>query len=130
MNKQLPMAYLATKYTSYCPIKFIAKFIMWYRYHKVSKIVIDLMINGYVVFSPITHSHVAWTKSGIKDDVQTDHDFWMEQDYWFVDRCDIMFVYGSFDKTSKGVLREIKWAKEMGTEIVYLNKKGEVIEYA
>lgn len=126
INKKMPMAYLATRYTSHCPIKPLAKLIMWYRYRKVSKQVIKLMKKGYVVFSPITHSHVAWKLGKVKD-VQTDHTFWMSQDWWYVKRCDIMFVYGKFNSTSKGVIREIKWCDELGKEIIYLNRKGEEI---
>jgi hypothetical protein len=61
INRTLPMAYLASKYTSHFPIKFIANLIMRYRWHKVSQQVVNLMMEGYVVFGPITHSHVAWT---------------------------------------------------------------------
>ena len=131
INKKMPMAYLASQYTSHFPIKVIANIIMRYRWHMVSKQVFKIMQKGYVVFGPITHSHVAWSKAGIKDDVQTDHDFWMSQDWWYVKRCDTMFVYNyKYGGGSKGVDREIDWCVELGKEIIYLNKKGEVISDA
>jgi hypothetical protein len=131
IDKFKPMAYLASQYTSHFPIKFIAKLIMKYRWHMVSKQVVPLMMQGYVVFGPITHSHTAWVKAGIKDDVQTDHDFWMSQDWWYVSRCDIMFVYNyKYGGGSTGVDREIEWCKQMNKDIVYLNKKGNIITNA
>ena len=129
INKKLPMAYLASQYTSKFPIKFIAKLIMKYRWHMVSKQVVKIMQQGWVVFGPITHSHVAWIKAGIKDDVQTDHEFWMSQDWWYVKRCDVMFVY-NYKGGSPGVEREIAWCRELQKPIIYLNKKGEVINNA
>ena len=131
INKELPMAYLASRYTCKFPIRFIARLIMKYRWHKVSKLVVPLMLKGYVVYGPITHSHVAWIKADILDDVQTDHDFWMSQDWWYVKRCDVMFVYDyRYGTGSKGVDREIDWAIELGKEIIYLNKRGDVIKDA
>jgi hypothetical protein len=94
----------------------------------VSKQVFKIMQQGYVVFGPITHSHVAWVKAGIQSEVQTDHDFWMSQDWWYVKNCDVMFVYNyKYGGGSKGVDREIDWCVGLGKPIIYLDKKGDVL---
>ena len=51
-----------------------------------------------------------------------DHDFCMEQDLPWLEQADVLFVYPyDAEHVSKGVAREIMYARENGIEIVYLN---------
>lgn len=88
-----------------------------------------LMRQGYVVFSPISHSHPI---SEHLKEVQLDHDFWMKQDLsllYVCERCFVTIIGGrghSLLKESKGCQRELFECDEKGigkTYIYYDNGK-------
>lgn len=117
----MKMVYLATFYSEY---GLFAKLKMWYNWHRVNKIVMKCMRRGYVVFSPITHSHIASIYD--KGDL-TDHDFWMQQDRWYVERCDELWILDHKKMSkSKGCNLELDWARKLNKPIRWLNTKGEV----
>jgi len=119
----MKMIYLATVYSAYSRVPGLAKLKMWYNWHRVNKVAMRCMRRGYVVFSPITHSHIVSVYG--KGDL-TDHDFWMKQDEWYVDRCDEVWILDHPEiKNSKGVQLEINWAKEQGKKIKFLDEKGD-----
>ena len=66
----------------------------------------ELMQEGHVVFSPLSHSvPVADTMSN-----HLDHDFWLGQDVAFLEWCDEMLVLTLPGwNESKGVRCEIEW---------------------
>ena len=93
------------------------KYIRMTRVIQVDAKAADLMEQGYLVFSPLSHSH------GISEHANVDpmdHDFWLRQDLWVLDMCDelhILCLSGWQD--SKGIAVEIARAKENGMKIVH-----------
>jgi hypothetical protein len=76
------------------------------------------MEKGYVVFSPIAHSH------GISRFVKNhDHDFWMDQDLPFLNHADKMIVLTLPGwEESRGIKQEIEWAKAKNIPIEYMGE--------
>jgi nucleoside 2-deoxyribosyltransferase len=59
--------------------------------HKIAnKVAADLMEQGHVVFSPISHGHII--ADYLPDLVRTDSDWWMTQDLPFVEWSDEVHV--------------------------------------
>lgn len=95
--------------------------------HQIAnKVASDLMQKGYVVFSPISHSHhIADT---LPDLVRTDADWWMTQDLPFVEWADELHVVcigengAELISSSKGCQIEMLHAQT-------LNKPIKVIDY-
>ena len=82
----------------------------WKRWHKVytaTKCAARLMRDGYVVFSPLTHSF--FVALFLPKKYMCNHDFWMKQDLPFVEFCDCVIVISDDYKwrTSKGVCAEV-----------------------
>ena len=56
-----------------------------------NKVAAELMKRGYILFSPVTHSHPI--SKHFNKSIQFDHDFWMEQDLPLLRICDkVIFV--------------------------------------
>lgn len=87
-----------------------------------NKVAADLMEQGHIVFSPISHSH--GIADHLPDKLRTDADWWMTQDLPFVEWADelCMVVIGDMGtdliEQSKGVQMEIAHAKKLGKEIM------------
>ena len=83
-----------------------------------------LMQDGYVVFSPITHSvPIAEAITSIdehKPDGKYGHDFWLDQDSYFLQWCDEMWV-----------LKQEGWIESFGVnwEIDFITKLNKPIRY-
>lgn len=95
--------------------------------HQIAnKVASQLMQQGHVVFSPISHSH--HIADHLPDLVRTDADWWMTQDLPFVEWSDELHIVCIGDSgselisKSKGCCKEIEYAKS-------LNKTIKVIEY-
>ena len=74
-----------------------------------------LMAEGYIVFSPISHSHPI----AVQCNLPKDYEFWKQFDEAFIDWCDeLHIVCAPGWKESRGVAREIKYAKKQGKVIV------------
>jgi len=88
------------------------------RYKAACRKAAELMKKGYVVFSPIAHSHSV-EKEGMGE-IETG-DFWLEQDLVVLGRCDKLLVYKleGWDK-SRGIAREIRYAEEHDIPIEYV----------
>jgi hypothetical protein len=111
MNKEL--IYLAIPYT-WNPEK---------SFEIATKVAAQLMEEGKVVFSPVTHSHPI--SQYIDDNFRLDHDFWMSMDLPILKKCDLLCVIvisdDGFDliENSRGCKREIDEAGSLGLEINY-----------
>lgn len=108
------LLYLAAPYTHADPA------IMESRFNAVNKKAAELMRNGNVVFSPISHSHpIAWAGNL----PLTDWEFWEHQDMPYLHNSSILAVL-MLDgwEESKGVAAEIKRADELRIPIIYLQE--------
>lgn len=77
----------------------------------------ELMLQGNIVFSPISHSHPISKQC----DLPLDHDFWMQQDLSFIEWCDELYVLQlSCWEKSKNIKTEIEYAKKLGKPIKYI----------
>jgi hypothetical protein len=78
----------------------------------------SLMQQGYVVFSPIAHSHAVETNG--MDKLETG-DFWLDQDLVVLSKCDkvIVLMLPGWEY-SRGVKREVEFAKKNNIEVEYL----------
>lgn len=94
--------------------------------NRVAGLLIEM---GYVVFSPISHSHSIWSEC--KDLLENDFETWMAQDEPFLQWADELYVIdiksNSLDSDglgliyrSKGVKREIEIAKELKKPIILI----------
>ena len=76
----------------------------------------ELMNQGYIVFSPLTHSVPI---DDFFDDFKS-YDFWLAQDFPFIEWCDILYILQLPGyRKSKGVQDEIEYATKLGKEIIY-----------
>jgi len=90
------------------------------RFHRVNKAAGILMDMGYVVFSPITHSHtIEVAMERVKPWA-----YWQIQDLAILKRCDKLTVLmlDGWDK-SVGVTDEIAFARKQGITVIYINPK-------
>lgn len=82
----------------------------------------QLMMEGHIVFSPISHSHAISEQCNLP----TNWEFWLEQDEAFVKWVDAVYIVILQDngldriKNSVGVQGEILIAKENNIPIKYL----------
>lgn len=90
--------------------------------HQIAnKVAADLMQEGHVVFSPISHSH--HVSDYLPKLVRTDSDWWMSQDLPFVEWADAVYVVVIGDngtaliEQSKGVQAEWEHAKKFKKRI-------------
>ncbi len=110
----LDRAYLA------CPYSHAEREIREMRVSLADKIAGELMLMGFQVFSPLTHSHRV--ACHIADKVcACDHDFWLKQDKPFFEACDIMFILTLAGwQESRGIQTETRWANQYDMPIVLL----------
>ena len=76
-----------------------------------------LMRQGFIVYSPISHTHPIAMECGLP----TDWEYWKNIDTSFLEWCDevhVVCIPGW--KESKGVQAEIKIAIKLGKKIVYI----------
>ena len=104
------LIYLASPYSNPNPAVSERRFIAVCHYAA------DLMRAGYMVFSPIAHTHPI-AKYGLPKDWA----FWSRCDRVLLERCDELWVVqmDGWD-TSIGVQAEIAIAKELGKPVLYL----------
>ena len=78
----------------------------------------ELMSEGHIVFSPISHSHPV-AKTGMLDAL--DLDFWLKQDLSFIEWCDSVYVM-TIDgwSSSKGIQAEVEFARKIGKPIHFI----------
>lgn len=99
------------------------------RYRYTMKRLVELMVQGEFVFSPIVHCH----EMSNQFHLPKDYTFWQENDRHFVSKCDKVVVlkmcdeYGNWRK-SKGMQDEITYAKSLGIPVEYLSCYGYVLD--
>lgn len=116
----MTFAYLASPYSVVQPISSQQAVVLRNsRYRRVCKMAAKLMKEGKKIFCPIAHSHPIET-IGMPGELQSG-DFWLDQDFAILKHANELIVYkmDGWDK-SKGVLREIEFAKENNIPVVYL----------
>lgn len=87
------------------------------RFQAANKAAASLMKQGYLVFSPISHTHPIH----LAGDLPGDYEFWRDYDETFIDWCDSVFVMKipGWD-TSKGIKREVEYAEFLGKPVRYI----------
>lgn len=80
----------------------------------------DLILEGHLVYSPISHSHTI--ADHMRQEHRTDHDLWMPQCLHWLAQCTKMVVVADDKKEveeSVGCQMEIEFCKENGIPIEY-----------
>jgi hypothetical protein len=112
-------AYLASPYSHENPE------IMEERYRLAVLAAADLMMSGWVIFSPIVHSHSIGQQLGKQAGGNLNpvtHNFWMNQDLPLLAAADVLLVLCLPGwRESKGVKEEIEYAKRAGKKIQYVD---------
>jgi nucleoside 2-deoxyribosyltransferase len=86
-------------------------------FYLANKKAAQLMLAGYVVFSPVSHGHAI----AVSERLGNAHQFWMQQDLPFIDWCDEVYVLMlPYWQQSKGVKAEIDYAAKLGKPIKYI----------
>lgn len=125
--------YLATSYSYKTKegmlrnISWLAKFVQWVRYRRVTKATAYFLTKGVEtgnrvnIFSPITHSHPL--PKYIPRRLDT-HSMWLGLDFQWIDCCEEMWVYmqPGWDE-SYGVAKEIEHCQETDKPIRFFNYK-------
>ena len=112
-DQKMKKIYLATPYTG-TPEQ------QQERFEQVNKVAAQLMANGFLVFSPISHTHPI----ALAGDLPKGWDFWAAHDRTFIEWCDELYVLtlnGWAEST--GVTAERKLARELGKPVRYLSEK-------
>ena len=109
-----------------CPYSDNSKVVMTNRYLQATRVAQDLTAAGFIVFSPITHSHRLWLEgtNSNEDGMQVKSwDFWKHLDIPILSICQLMIVYQLPGwKESVGLTAEIEYAGQLGLPILYLPK--------
>ncbi len=101
-----------------CPYSDLNPSVRSARFEQVNLAAGKLMNEGHLVFSPISHTHPI----AIACNLPLDFDFWEAYDRTFLEWCDMMYVLTLDDwLKSKGVIKEMDIAKELGKPIHFIN---------
>jgi len=104
--------YLATPYSHRDEMVRLARF------HAVNRKAAELMSRGYVVFSPISHSHPI--ANYIPREYVNSWEFWKAQDMPLLEWADELWVMDVTGwKESTGVTAEVARAMEMGMPVIF-----------
>jgi hypothetical protein len=115
-NKNMKKIYLAIPYSH------PDSDVMQKRFEVANMMAGMLMNMGYLVFSPISHSHPIEQALIVNGGIKRPWEFWKKQDESFVRWCDEVYV-GTVEgwKESVGVNAEIKIAQELNKPIFFIN---------
>ncbi len=104
--------YLATPYsTNSDPATRIIRFLA------VNKVAARLMLEDFLVFSPISHTYPIL----LAGDLPIGWKFWAEYDRTFIEWCDKVYIFMQPGwRESVGVTAEIKIAEELNKPIIYI----------
>jgi len=101
-----------------CPYSHHSEQLIELRFHIITEIAANLMKDGHIVFSPITHSHLVNQHLKVKGTWE----FWRHQDLAMLDRSDVLVVACLKGwEHSVGVSAELIAAKDLGLNIQYLD---------
>ena len=122
---QTKRIYLASPYS---PVKWWQKLpviewiVRWLRFRAVNKVAAKLMMQGNLVFSPLSHSHPISKHCTVDP---CDHDFWLRQDLWVLSVCDEMHILCLPGwEASKGIKTEMDHAEAIGLPVVMVDTDG------
>ena len=91
------------------------------RFNEINVVAAKLMNKGYVVFSPISHSHPVEATGWLK---KKDWEFWKRQDEPLLDWADQLWVYTSSGwLDSVGVQCELEMARAKGKPVKFIGPK-------
>ena len=107
----------ATKIYLACPYSHKDEAIREKRFEMVTRKAAELMLCGYIVFSPISHSHEIAKRMGASYII--DHDFWMLQDLPYITYWADEFWVFALDgwRESRGIQREMEVALEVNIPV-------------
>lgn len=99
-----------------CPFSHWLFLVRWWRFIKATRIAGKLMSQGYIVFSPISHSFPI--ACFLPRPLMTSWEFWKRQDFPLVRWCDALVVIpcGKAWRLSRGVVAEIKEFKTVSPQ--------------
>jgi len=119
--KKTGLIYLASPYTDSDPA------VMEKRFQVVNKVAAELMKQGYLIFSPISHTHPIAVAGGLP----RGWEFWARYDRCILRACiGLMVLKQSGWEESKGVRAELKLAAEMKLSIEYCDYCiGEIVNH-
>lgn len=99
------------------PYSHVDKKVMEERYEQVMEAGVLLSKQGFLLFEPITTSHV----KAQRYELPTNFEWWQRHNHAVIDRCDggiIVLMIDGWDK-SKGVQDEINYAAQKDKPIIY-----------
>jgi hypothetical protein len=100
-----------------CPYSHPNKAIEAKRFQAANKAAADLMSKGYLVFSPISHTHPIHLAGNLPGD----YEFWRKYDQTFINWCDAVWVLKiSGWSESKGIKQEVEYAEFIGKPVRYI----------
>ena len=95
------------------------------RFREVNKVAAGLIKEGFLVFSPISHSHPI-TVHGIRGDFE----YWKEFDKAIMDLCEELYVLKLEGwRESKGVAFEMSYMESKGKPVVYVEPEDYYKEF-
>jgi hypothetical protein len=90
-----------------------------HRFNKLNIAAAKLMLDGFMVFSPISHTHPI----ALAGDLPGGWEFWEEYDKTFIEWCDELHILKLAGWTeSTGVQAEIEIAQKMDKPIVFIKE--------
>lgn len=93
-----------------CPYSAPTKQLEVRRFDIANRVAGYLMSKGYIVFSPLSHSHPIATYPYA--DLPRTHAFWLEQDFHWLDACEILVIINTTGwEFSYGVQQEVSFAR-------------------
>lgn len=113
--KQKSYIYLASPYTH------TSELVRQERFNTINKVLAALVHNGYIVFGPITQSHII---AKYLDLEQTSWEYWKDNDTVFLTQAESLMICTMPGwKESVGVTAEIQIAKKLKKPISYICPK-------
>lgn len=115
------LIYLASPYSHHDPLVVEARF------EAVCREASRLMGEGYLIYSPIAHTHPIAIRGGLP----TDWEFWRDYDEAIISRCTELWVLtlDGWD-TSRGVSAELQIADALGLPIKHIAPATEAMHSA
>jgi hypothetical protein len=100
-----------------CPYSHEDPAIRQARFEQVNKYAGEMMLEGLLIFSPISHTHPI----AVQCELPKGFDFWEKFDHAWIEWCDELWVLKLPGwETSVGVNAEIKIAKKLGKGLKFL----------
>ena len=109
------MIYLA------CPYSHPDSNVREYRFMKANQAAANLMRDGHIVYSPISHTHPIAVDGGLP----LDWAYWQSVDEFYIRLCEKVIVLMLTDwKSSKGVQAEIEIARALDKPVEFMEAKA------